>query len=302
MLKRLEKFGSAKGGFTKALYRHSMRSLVLGLSLGAAGMVSATVGAAPTVAADQHTKAAADILKNPHRKAADHKRDAARHPLEVMKFFDITPTSTVVEVNPGGMWYSRILGPYLKDHGQYIGLEHHPVSYTYARRYSAGLRAYRSKMAGMKDIFGPKAIAAHLLQLDSPVKDNSVDTVMVVRAMHNWQRRNFMEAGLAELHRVLKDGGILGVVQHREAETSDKPVDETVNRGRWRQSELIKVIESHGFKLVATSEMNANPKDKDGIRVWMLPPILSGPDETKDKMLAIGESDRMTLKFKKVSQ
>lgn len=253
--------------------------------------------------ADGHKDAVSKALNhNKHRMENDAVRDAARHPAEVFKFLGITETSTVAEVNPGGMWYSRILGPLLKNKGQYVGIEHHPVSYASSANYAGRLAGYRAKMAGMKDVFGDRAVAAHLMQLDSPVKDGSLDVVMVVRAMHNWQRRNFMDAGLMHLHAKLKDGGILGVIQHREPESSTAETKDSVNRGRWKQSALIAVIEKQGFKLVEASEINANPKDTKATSVWMLPPGLRGPKETKEIMKAIGESDRMTLKFKKISQ
>lgn len=242
------------------------------------------------------------IYKNEHRKEGDSARDQYRHPGKVLKFFGITEKSAVGEVNPGGMWYSRILGPLLKDKGLYAGLEHHPAHYSNYANYAKNLKAYSSKVAGMKDVFGDRAIGANLFQINSPVKEGSLDVVMVVRAMHNWHRRDFMVGGLAEVHSKLKDGGILGVVQHREPETSKATTDESTQRGRWKQSELIKIIEKNGFKLVEASEINANKKD-DGTRsVWTLLPGLRGPAEGKEERRKIGESDRMTLKFKKVSK
>ncbi|WND03725.1 hypothetical protein QGN29_04960 [Temperatibacter marinus] len=262
-------------------------------------LVGLTLGL-PSVSAGDSVKMA--VEKNGHRVEGQSARDSQRHPEQVLKFFGIDEKSTVIEVNPGGMWYSRILGPLLKQEGLYIGLEHHPASYSAYARYMSNLKKYRSKMKDMNDVFGDKAIAGHLFQLDSPVKPGSVDTAMVVRAMHNWERRNFMAAGLNELHGFLKEGGTLGVVQHREPESSAAETKDSVQRGRWKQSELIKVIEAHGFKLVEASEINANPKDKEAVSVWTLPPRLAGDEEGKAARKAIGESDRMTLKFVKVAK
>lgn len=288
---------------TKQIFTGTM---IAGLSLAMGGMSSAMASADHHGTAAQGKSVSAAVkaaLKNPHRKEGDAARDQYRHPAKVLSLFGITKDSAVGEVNPGGMWYSRVLGPLLKDSGTYAGMEHHPASYAaYPAYANRNLKPYRQKMAGMGDIFGDRAIASHLFQLDSPVKDGSLDVVMVVRAMHNWQRRGFMDGGLAEVHSKLKDGGILGVVQHREPETSDKKTEDSVKNGRWKQSELIKKIEENGFKLVTASEMNANPKDDGTLPVWALPPSLGGPEKGKEERRAIGESDRMTLKFMKVNK
>lgn len=286
--------------FMSSFIKTSSLAVAVGLSLG----IVSTNGLA-----HDHSHSAAikkAVEDNKWRKEGDSARDPYRHPAKVLEFFGVTASSAVGEVNPGGMWYSRILGPLLKEKGLYVGLEHHPASYAssagrvnYANR---NLRTYADRFTQNKDMFGERAIGANIMQLNSPVKDGSLDVVMIVRAMHNWQNANFLVGGLADVHAKLKEGGTLGIVQHREPETSSEPTSESAKRGRWKQSELIKVVEAHGFKLVASSEMNANPKDDGTMAVWMLPPNLRGPEEGKEERRKIGESDRMTLKFVKVSK
>ncbi|WCL54764.1 class I SAM-dependent methyltransferase [Gimibacter soli] len=245
------------------------------------------------------------VNENPWRTAEEKVRDADRHPAETLAFFGVTPSSTVAEVNPGGGWYSRILAPLVKEKGRYVGLEHNPAVYADAGNYAAGLAKYPEKFAAAKDMYGDKAVAGFIpLRGEAVTAPGSVDVVMVVRAMHNWARRGFMEEALKDVHGLLKSGGVLAVVQHRAAEDAAGDWQETTKQGRWKQSELVKVIESHGFKLEAASEINANPRDKNEYPagVWALPPNYNGADTDEEKAArdAIGESDRMTLKFVKV--
>ncbi len=249
------------------------------------------------------------VEKNEHRLEGDSARDIYRHPREMLEFFGITADQAVVEVNPGGMWMSRILGPLLKEEGHYIGLEHNPEIYNGHAAYSARLRAYPAKLDGMRDMFGDRA-SAGFIPADMDHKDalavevNSVDTVLVVRAMHNWVRRSFFDKAMDQSWRMLKPGGIFAVVQHRAKEEEFGDHHKTVRRGRWKQSEMIRAVESYGFKLVAASEMNANSKDSANYArgVWTLPPGLAMGDENVESYLAVGESDRMTLKFVKIAR
>ncbi|TNE64599.1 MAG: hypothetical protein EP335_07000 [Alphaproteobacteria bacterium] len=243
------------------------------------------------------------VNHNPARLAGESDRDSARHPAEFLRFAGIEPDMAVAEVNPGGGWYSRILGPLLKDHGQYVGLEHSPEVYAASPSYAARLKAYPEKFEAERALFGDKAVATWIPASEGlPMPAGSLDAIMVVRAMHNWHRRGFFDTALEQSHAMLKSGGVLAVVQHRANEDDSRSRDELAGTGRWKQSDLIAAIEAHGFKLVDTSEMNANPKDtKDYPEgVWTLPPVLALKDKDRDHYLAIGESDRMTLKFVKV--
>lgn len=247
----------------------------------------------------------ASVQSNPYRKDNDLTRDRMRHPIAFMTFLGLKPTMKVGEVNPGGQWYSRILGPFLKNSGTYVGMEHHPDQYARAKGFAATLRAYPGKLNNNRDVFGPNAIATWIPASEGlPVEAGSLDAVVAIRALHNWVRQDFFDTALEQTWQILKPGGVFGVIQHRanEDETGDRIA--LARRGRWKQSDLIAAVESAGFKLVDQSEMNANPRDtKDYIHgVWTLPPILAMGDEGRDKYLDIGESDRMTLKFVKIER
>ncbi|RMB00557.1 class I SAM-dependent methyltransferase [Eilatimonas milleporae] len=242
------------------------------------------------------------VHRNTFREPEDAARDSHRHPEDVLRFFGIDETMTVVEVNPGGGWYSRILAPLLKDSGLYVGLEHHPnlyEGYTYADR----LRAYPETIDSNRALYGSRAVAGWIGNAgDTPQPAESVDVVLVVRAMHNWVRRGFFDHAIGQSWDMLKPDGVLAVVQHRADPDAHGDRHATTRRGRWKQAELIAAVEAYGFRLEAASDINANPKDAKNYSqgVWTLPPVLAAGDENRAAMRAIGESDRMTLKFVKV--
>lgn len=234
-----------------------------------------------------------------------------RHPQETIEFFGIKPGMTVVEALPGGGWYSQILVPYLGEKGRLIGVD-----------YSSELWPHFEWMnekflQGRKDWLvnfpengkewgkghGAKTEAYTFATLPEKLTKKA-DAVLFIRALHNLNRfepkGQFMTQALNESYRVLKKGGVLGVVQH---ETIDSNADGST--GYMEKRALIESIEKVGFKLIAESDINQNPKDKaDGI-VWRLPPTYSGvKDDPKQKEAnkAIGESNRMTLKFVKVKK
>ncbi|WP_417451993.1 class I SAM-dependent methyltransferase [Kordiimonas sp.] len=256
------------------------------------------------VTADHHEDAIwKAVHDNSAREAGESTRDTARHPEEFLRFLGIKPDMAVAEVNPGGGWYSRILGPLLKADGKYVGLEHNPEVYAEYANYAANLRAYPEKFEAERDTFGPNAVATWIPATEGlPVEADSLDAIIIVRALHNWWRRDFFDKGMDQAHAMLKPGGVMGIVQHRMNEDFDGDRNAAAGKGRWKQSDLVAAIEAHGFKLVEASEMNANPKDEQNYEkgVWTLPPRLANGDTDKAKYEAIGESDRMTLKFMKV--
>jgi predicted methyltransferase len=233
-----------------------------------------------------------DALKKavdaPTRRPEDKARDKYRHPIETLSFFGIKPDMTVVEIWPGSGWYTDILAPYLHDHGK-----------LYAA-ISSGENAseYKKKLADDPARFGNIVVT----QLDPPDKIDiapagSADAVVTFRNVHNWMRGGNGEAVFKAMYAALKPGGILGVEEHRG--DPSKPQDPKAASGYVREDYVIKMAEQAGFHLAAKSEVNANPKDtKDYAKgVWTLPPNLAMKDVDKEKYLAIGESDRMTLKF-----
>jgi predicted methyltransferase len=222
------------------------------------------------------------------RRPEDAARDQYRHPVETLTFFGLKPDMTVVEIWPGGGWYTDILAPYLHDHGK-----------LYAA-ISSGENAaeYKKKLVDSPGRFGKVIVT----QLDPPDKiqiapAGSADMVVTFRNVHNWMRGGNGEAVFRAMYAALKPGGILGVEEHRG--DPSKPQDPKAASGYVREDYVIKLAEEAGFILAGKSDINANPKDtKDYAEgVWTLPPSFRLGDVEKAKYLAIGESDRMTLKF-----
>ena len=259
----------------------------------AAVMAAGLCGGVNAVAADDAALKAA--IAAPTRTPANVARDPARHPYETLSFFGIQPTMTVVELTPSGGWYTEILAPYLADKGVYIGADEEVVE---GKR--AGM-AFRNKVNS-----NPVYSKVRLGIFQPPVKyaiapANSADMVLTFRNMHNWVELgpDKLKDVLKTVHTVLKPGGVFGVVDHRLPASMTQ--DATASTGYLHEAWVIKTVEAAGFKLVAKSEINANPKDKadhpNG--VWALPPVLTNKDAKRADYLAIGESDRMTLKFVK---
>ena len=254
--------------------------------------------AVPAAAAEDPALRAA--IADSHRTPDFVARDGARHPYETLSFFGIRPDMTVVEVWPGGGWYTEILAPYLRDRGK-----------LYAAHFSADaeLKYFRE----LRGSFLQKLAAAPALydrvevtEFDPPravaiAPPGSADLVLTFRNVHNWTMRGGGEArtlaAFAALYAALRPGGVLGVVDHRLP--ANRPLSDQEESGYLREDFVIGVAKRAGFQLVAKSEINANPKDHadhpEG--VWDLPPTLRGAAAKRSDYLAIGESDRMTLKF-----
>ena len=241
------------------------------------------------------------ILASPHRVPGHSDRDKYRHPVETLTFFGIKPNMTVIELGIGEGWYTEILAPLLARDGKFIAASYDPNGPPDSGRTVYGKRA-RMMLDKSPELFGKVEVAIvnppEKLELGAP---GSADLVLAIREMHNWQRRGFIDAYLASIHAVLKDGGKFGVVAHRAK--PDGKAEETAEKGYLPEEWLIQKIEAAGFKLEKKAEINANPKDtKDYEKgVWTLPPNFAEEDKDKEKYQAIGESDRMTLRFVKVT-
>lgn len=270
-------------------------SLLIG-ACGGSQKVSEVVDAAvieATETAQNHALAAA--VANPARSEADRARDVYRHPQETLEFFGLRPDQTVIEIGPGRGWYTQILAPYLAPAGQYIAALHD------ADGPRAGYRAgWDALVQAAPDTFG--AIPVVTFDPGSKIdlgEDNSADLILTFRATHGWITAGAAEEAFAGLFRALKPGGHLGLVQHRALPGAD--VQEAAKQGYVPQQTVIDLAQAAGFELVEASEINANPNDTtqhpDG--VWSLLPTLRGDDEAKAAHAPIGESDRMTLLFRK---
>ncbi len=240
------------------------------------------------------------VLAGKQRSEVHQQRDRYRHPLETLTFFDVKPDMTVVEIWPGGAgWYTEILAPYLKDHGTlYAAHFDKNASVPY---FQKSYQDFLAKTQSQPDVYENMQIT--VLQPPEHVciaPPNSVDRVLTFRNVHNWVKSNQVETVFAAMFKVLKPGGLLGVVEHRLPTDQNDPAAET---GYVKEQDVIAWAEQAGFKLLDRSEINANPKDTHNHPkgVWTLPPTLRLKDQDPEKYLAIGESDRMTLKFIKPS-
>jgi predicted methyltransferase len=238
------------------------------------------------------------ILAGSHRDPKNAARDQNRHPKETLLFFGLRPDMTVVEVWPSAGWWTEVLAPALKDQGRYYAAWY-PTQAKGAPDYlKEREKGFDAKLAARPDLYG-KVIKTSIL---APEYVNfapraSADMVLTFRNVHNWAKAGNAEAMFQSFYDVLKPGGVLGVKDHRAKPGT--PFQQQIDTGYLTEEYVIGLAEKVGFKLAAKSEVNANPKDtKDYPKgVWTLPPTLTLGDTDRDKYLAIGESDRMTLKF-----
>ena len=237
------------------------------------------------------------VLAGDWRSEKNKARDQYRHPKETLAFFGVKPDQTVVELYPGGGWYTEILAPYLKDHGHYVAAIIKPDKPEGEEAINkTGLRA---KFAADAAHYGKASVVEFVPKTAVLGPPGSADVVLTFRNVHNMTDDGVAEPIFKAMFAVLKPGGTLGVVDHRAKPGSTLAQDK--DSGYLPVDAVVKLATDAGFKLEAQSEINANPKDtKDYPKgVWTLPPSLALKDVDRDKYLAIGESDRMTLKFVK---
>lgn len=247
----------------------------------------------------QDSSSLPQILKGKHRSAEHKVRDKYRHPLETLTFFEIKNDMVVVEIWPGKAgWYTEILAPYLRKHGTLYAAHFSPdTEETYFR---SSLEQFVVKLRKQPKIYDKVKLT--VLQPPNEVQiapDNSVDRVITFRNIHNWMAKDQAAVVFKAIFKALKPGGILGVVEHRNS--AAKPQDIKATSGYVTEDYVIALARNAGFEYLAKSEVNANSKDtKDYAEgVWTLPPTLKLKDKDRQKYLAIGESDRMTIKFLK---
>ncbi|MHA1133271.1 MAG: class I SAM-dependent methyltransferase [Alphaproteobacteria bacterium] len=240
-----------------------------------------------------------DVTAGDHRSEKNKARDKYRHPAETLTFFGIRPDMTVVEIYPGRGWYTEVLAPYLKGNGTLYAAEH-PGDPSYAP-LQRSLDAFDKKIKDAPELYGDVK-RTKLTKEGDIAPSGSADLVVTFRNVHSLMRSGSEQEAFAAMFKALKPGGVLGVVQHR----GDPNVKQDPKGGKGYVNEdyVIELVEKAGFELADKSEINANPRDtKDYAKgVWTLPPSLRLGDEDRDKYVAIGESDRMTLKFVKPAQ
>ncbi len=271
-------------------------------------MTLAVACGAPALAdhhADAEAMSASPALQavlDHERRNEDRSRDDSRNPLETLAFFDVQPDHSIVEYSPGSGWYTRILAPYVAGQGKYIAVNWGP--------YESVPERYRSMTADWPESFPAKAsefsgvsadrIAAYFGNNVPEALNGTVDRILIVRMLHNMLRWGIADSELMAMRRLLKDDGMIGIVQHEAPEGASYGMTDG-SKGYLKKSTVIAMMELCGFELAGESFVNANPADSadypDG--VWTLPPSLRLGDEDRERYAAIGESNRMTLLFRK---
>jgi predicted methyltransferase len=234
-----------------------------------------------------------------YRKPGNADRDAARHPLQTLEFFGFKPDQTVLEYGPGEGWFTEILAPSLAKKGKLIVTSPDPD----------GPKDQRSTLYGERQKLFLSTSPELYSKVETVIVDGkkpdlklegNVDLVVVMRGLHGMVNGGTLDTWLAEFHSALKPKGVLGIEQHRAK--ADAKAEESSKKGYLPEAWVIEKVEAAGFKLAGKSEINANPKDTKDYQsgVWTLPPTYADKDKDREKYQAIGESDRMTLKFEKV--
>jgi predicted methyltransferase len=258
----------------------------------AAGLL---IGAAAAPAAPSTDQGLLSAVASPTRNPSAVARDKARHPVEELTFFGLKPGMTVVELWPGGGYWTEILGAYLAKGGTYYVALNAPGNAEEDR----SVERWRARVAAQKDRLGTiheTTLGAGQFNIAPP---GSADLVLTFRNLHNWMGGGYAEQALAACFTALKPGGILGIEEHRGR--NDQPQDPKAVSGYVREDYAIALAKKAGFVLVGTSEINANPKDtKDWVDgVWTLPPTLTQGDKDRARYLAIGEADNFVIRFRK---
>ncbi len=269
-----------------------------------AGTSAAAPGAAPT-AESPPPGGLEGAVAGKWRTDAEKARDAWRHPVETLTFFGVKPTDTVVEIAPGGGWYTAILGPWLKSGGGKLYAAH--VDPAMSANAKAQVDAYAAAFVAHPETYGDITLTVGSRTSPGLAPDGTADAVLTFRNVHNWMAGGYADKIFADAYRALKPGGVLGVEEHRLPSARDQ--DLTASTGYVLESYVVQLAENAGFKFEEASEINANPKDNADhpLGVWQLPPNLRAPQPgtpeaegyDKAKFEAIGESDRMTLRFRK---
>lgn len=256
----------------------------------------------PAEFAATHAEALSGAINHPSR-AEDRARDEFRNPEETLAFFRVEPDMKVGEYAPGGGWYTRVLGHYLGGEGQLVGLYFDPASGPFNAETQQGIRDGAAGFpAEAAEFTGLPAENFSAMTLDAVPEGEAgtFDRVLVIRMLHNMMRWNNADSELKTMRTLLKPGGMLGIVQHRAPEDASADYANG-SKGYLRQDDVIGFVEALGFEFVGSSEVNANPDDPANWEggVWTMPPSLGGDDEMDARTRDLGESDRMTLLFRK---
>jgi predicted methyltransferase len=250
------------------------------------------------VSASSISEAVEKWMSGPHRASGNAARNAFRHPKETLTFFRLDPSMTVVEVWPSGGWYTEILAPVLRDSGKYYAAGFALSANRTPEWRKKMQRQLQSKLDARPDLYDRVIVT----ELSIPERTDmappgTADMVLTFRNVHNWMKGDYASGMFEAMFKALKPGGVLGVVEHRAPKGTSR--DQMVESGCVTEGHVKRLAQQAGFVFVAGSEVNANPKDTADhpAGVWTLPPTLRLGDKDRAKNLAIGESDRMTLRF-----
>lgn len=251
------------------------------------------VAVVPAAAKDE---ALAKAIAATHRSAEFTARDRYRHPFETLEFFGLKPDFTVVEISPGGGYWTEILAPYLRAQGAYYTAI---APSSASERAAKAAAAWQQKLASRPDLYDKVRVSEFGLGGMDIGPANSADLVVTFRNVHNWMSAGLADDAFAAFYKTLKPGGILGIEEHRAP--ADEPQDPKAVSGYVREDYTRALAEKAGFEYIGSSEVNANPKDTTHWPqgVWTLPPTLALGAQDRDKYLAIGEADNFLLKFRK---
>jgi predicted methyltransferase len=258
-----------------------------------AGMLAAAASMAVSAAGTDD--ALRDAVSSSARSPAAVARDKARHPVEELSFFGLKPNMTVVELWPGGGYWTDILGPYLAPHGHYYVALNAPGD----AEEDAGVEKFKAHLASDQARFGAIQITTLGEGHYAIAPAGSADLVLTFRNVHNWMEAGYVDQALKACFTALKKGGVLGVEEHRGDEHVAQ--DPKAENGYVRQDYMIALAKKAGFVLDASSEIDANPRDTKNYPkgVWTLPPTFAEGDKDRAKYEAIGEADNFVLKFRK---
>jgi predicted methyltransferase len=257
--------------------------------------------AAAVAFAKTHAEAFSGAINHPTRKD-DRARDQHRHPVETLSFFGVAPDMKVGEYAPGGGWYSRLLGHYLGGQGKLVGLYPNPITATTdparQQRVRDSAAGFGAEVAGYTGLPAEKFSGMTLETIPAEQK-GTFDRILLIRMLHNMMRSGTADTEIRAMRELLKDDGMIGIVQHRAK--ADAPWSyANGTKGYLREADIIDFMRINGFELVGKSEVNANPKDpaNHAEGVWEMPPISA---TKREDLKPLGESDRMTLLFKKAA-
>ena len=286
-----------------------MQKLLVAAVFAALPLLSVPVAAAtppapaPKAAAAQPADAAIDqALAGKHRSEANRARDVYRHPKQTLGFFGVSPEQNIIEITPGGGWYTEVLAPLTHGKGHLTAAVVDPTSAksdNAKKYYTRTNQEFADKLAADKELYGEVKTVAFDISAPKFGPDGAADVVLTFRNVHNWLGSNSEQAMFNGFFAALKPGGTLGVVEHRAKPGTSR--DDSKKSG-YMDVDFVKTLAKNaGFELAAESEINANPKDTKDYEggVWTLPPTYGAGDKDREKYKAIGESDRMTLRFVK---